>query len=87
MTSAPVLAVPDSAKEFVVCTDASLDGLGAILMQEGSVIAYESRKLKSHEVNYRTHDLELAAIMHALTKWRHFLLGQRFELHSDHQSL
>ena len=69
MTTAPVLAVPDSAKEFVVCTDASLDGLGAILMQEGRVIAYESRKLKSHEVNYPTHDLELAAIMHALSKW------------------
>ena len=76
LTSAPVLTVPDSAKEFVVCTDASLDGIGAVLMQEGRVIAYESRKLKSHEVNYPTHDLKLAAIMHALTKWRHFLLGQ-----------
>ena len=76
LTSAPVLAVPDSSKEFVVCTDASLDGIGAVLMQEGRVISYESRKLKSHEVNYPTHDLELAAIMHALTKWRHFLLGQ-----------
>ena len=87
MTSAPVLAVPDSAKEFVVCTDASLDGLGADLMQEGRVIAYESRKLKNHEINYPTHDLELAAVMHALTKWQHFLLGQQFELHTDHRSL
>ena len=87
MTSAPILAVPDLTKEFVVCTDASLDGLGVVLMQEGRVIAYESRKLKIHEVNYPTHDLELAAIMHALTKWRHFLLGQRFELHTDHRSL
>ena len=87
MTSAPVLAIPDSAKEFVVCTDASLDGLGAVLMQDGRVIAYESRKLKNHEINYPTHDLELAAVMHALTKRRHFLLGQRFELHTDHQSL
>ena len=69
MTSAPVLAVPDSAKEFVVCTDASLDGLGAVLMQEGHVIAYESRKLKGHEMNYPRHDLELAVIMHALSKW------------------
>ena len=51
MTSAPILAVLDSAKEFMVCTDASLDGIGAVLMQEGHVIAYESRKLKSHEVN------------------------------------
>ena len=69
LTSAPVLVVPDSAKEFIVCTDASLDGIGAVLMQERRVIAYESRKLKSHEVNYPTHDLELAVIMHALTKW------------------
>lgn len=69
LTSAPVLVVPDATKEFTVCTDASLDGLGAVLMQEGRVIAYESRKLKSHEVNYPMHDLELAAIMHALTKW------------------
>ena len=87
LTSAPVLAVLDSSKDFVVCTDASIEGLGAVLMQEGRVIAYESRKLKNHEVNYPTHDLELVAIMHALTKWRHFLLGQRFELHTDHQSL
>ena len=84
---APVLVVPDSTKEFVVCTDASLDGIGVVLMQYGCVIDYESRKLKSHEVNYPTHDLELVVIMHALTKWRHFLLGQHFELHSDHQSL
>ena len=84
LTSAPILAVPDSTKEFVVCIDASLDGIGVVLMQEGRFIAYESRKLKSHEVNYPTHDLELATIMHALTKWRHFLLGQCFKLHTDH---
>lgn len=64
-----MLAVVDFGKEFLVCTDASLDGLGAILMQEGKVIAYESRKLKDHEINYPTHDLEVAAVMHALTKW------------------
>ena len=87
MTSAPVLAVPDPCKECVVCTDASLDGLGAVLMQDGRVIAYEFRKLKDHEVNYPTHDLELAAVMHALTKWRHFLLGQHFDLRTDHRSL
>ena len=51
------------------------------------MIAYESRKLKDHELNYPTHDLELAAVMHALVHWRHFLLGHRFELHSDHRSL
>ena len=56
-------------------------------MQDGRVIAYESRKLKDHELNYPTHDLELVAIVHALVRWRHFLLGHRFELHSDHRSL
>ena len=43
--------------------------------------------MKAHELNYPTHDLELAAVVHALVRWRHFLLGHRFELHSDHQSL
>ena len=66
LTSAPILAVPDSSKDFVVCTDASLDGIGAVLMQEGRAIAYESRKIKGHELNYPTHDLELAAVVHAL---------------------
>jgi hypothetical protein len=87
LTSAPILAVPDPAENFVVCTDASLEGIGAVLMQEGRVIAYESRKLKDHELNYPTHDLELAAVVHALNRWRHFLLGHRFELHTDHRSL
>ena len=51
------------------------------------MIAYESRKLKDHELNYPTHDLELAAVVHALVRWRNFLLGHKFELHSDHRSL
>ena len=45
---------------------------------------YESRKLKEHENNYATHDLELAAIVHALNMWRHYLMGKRFELRTDH---
>ena len=56
-------------------------------MEDGRVIAYESKNLKDHELNYPTHDLELAAVVHALVCWRHFLLGHRFELHSDHRSL
>ena len=60
---------------FTVCTDASKQGLGAVLMQDKGVIAYASRKLKPHEELYATHDLELAAVMLALKIWRHYLVG------------
>jgi hypothetical protein len=66
LTSAPVLAQPDIEKSFDVYCDTSGTGLGRVLMQEGQVIAYASRQLRKHEVNYPTHDLELAAIVHAL---------------------
>jgi hypothetical protein len=56
-------------------------------MQEGKVICYESRKLNEHEVNYVTQDLELAAIVHALKMWRHYLLGRKFVLMTDHRGL
>ena len=74
-------------KDFTVCTDASRKGLGVVLMQEGGVIAYASRKLKPHEENYPTHDLELAAVMLSLKIWRHYLIGISFELKSNHQIL
>ena len=70
-----------------IIIDASLEGVSVVLIQDGRVIAYESRKLKDHELNYPTHDLELVAIVHALVYWRYFLLGQRFDLHSNHRSL
>ena len=56
-------------------------------MQEGGVIAYASRKLKPHEEQYATHDLELVAVMLALKLWRHYLVGRSFTLKTDHQSL
>jgi len=87
LTSAPILQVPYMRKDFTVCTDASVQGLGAVLMQEGRVIVYASRKLKKHEELYATHDLELAAVMLTLKLWRHYLIGRRFELRTDHQSL
>ena len=87
LTSAPILRVPDMGKDFTVCTDASKQGLGAVLMQDRGVIAYASRKLKPHEELYDTHDLELAAVMLALKIWRHYLVGRKFTLKSDHQSL
>ena len=75
MTSAPILTLPDLSKSFDVYCDASRLGLGCVLMQEGRVIAYASRQLKKHEQNRPTHDLELAAVVHALKIWRHYMLG------------
>ena len=72
---------------MVVYTDASYTGLGCVLMQRGSVIAYGSRQLKTHEKNYPVHYLELAAIIFALKLWRHYLYGEEFEIFTDHQSL
>ena len=51
------------------------------------MIAYASRQLKTHEMNYPTHDLELAAIVHALKTWRHYLFGETFQIFTDHKSL
>ena len=58
-----------------------------MLMQHGKVVAYASRQLRPHEVNYPTHDLELAAIVFALKIWRHYLCGEKFQIYTDHQSL
>jgi hypothetical protein len=66
LTTTPVLILLDVHKPFSVYCDASYTGLGCMLMQEGKVVAYSSRQLKIHEKNYRTHDLELAAVVHAL---------------------
>jgi hypothetical protein len=66
LTTTPVLTLPDASKDFVVYCDASRHGLGCVLMQGGKVVAYASRQLKKHEENYPTHDLELAAVIHAL---------------------
>ncbi|WVZ76431.1 LOW QUALITY PROTEIN: hypothetical protein U9M48_024407 [Paspalum notatum var. saurae] len=87
LTTAPVLTLPDQQKKFIVYCDASRDGLGCVLMREGKVIAYVSRQLRKHEVNYPTHDLELAAVVHALKIWHHYLFGQRCEIYTDHKSL
>ena len=87
LTEAPILVQPESGKEFVIYSDASLLGLGCVLMQEGRVVAYASRQLKPHERNYPTHDLELAAIVFALKIWRHCLFGEKCHVFSDHKSL
>ena len=87
LTEAPVLTQPTCGKEYVIYSDASLNGLGCVLMQEGKVVAYASRQLKPHEKNYPTHDLELAAIVFALKIWRHYLYGEKCFIYTDHKSL
>ena len=71
----------------MIFSDASVNGLGCVLMQEGKVVAYASRQLKPHEKNYPTHDLELAAIVFALKIWRHYLYGEKCFIYIDHKSL
>jgi ribonuclease HI len=87
LTSAPVLDQPDNSKPYEVYCDASGTGLGCVLMQENRVIAYASRALRPHEKNYPTHDLELAAVVHALKIWRHYLMRTRCNIYTDHKSL
>ena len=82
-----MLALPDISKDFVVYCDASHQGLGCVLMQDGKVIANASRQLKEHENRYPTHDLELAAVVHALKIWRHYLIGNKCDIYTDHKSL
>ena len=87
LTSAPVLTISAGITCFTVYTDASGSGLGAVLMQDGRVVAYASHQLKKHEQNYSVHDLELAAVVMALKMWRHHLYSARFEIFTDHKSL
>ncbi|GKD22055.1 putative reverse transcriptase domain-containing protein [Tanacetum coccineum] len=76
--SAPILALPKGTEDFMVYCDTSLKGYRAVLMQREKVIAYSSRRLKVHEENYTTHDLELGAVVFALRLWRHYLYGTNF---------
>ena len=69
LVEAPILMHPTSGKEYTLYSDASSIGLGCVLMQDGKVVAYESRQLKPNEQNYPTHDLELATIVFALKIW------------------
>ncbi|GJV63976.1 putative nucleotidyltransferase, ribonuclease H [Tanacetum coccineum] len=87
LVSAPILTLPSGSDGFQIYSDASKKGLGCVLMQHGKVIAYASRQLKPYEVNYPTHDLELATVVFAMKIWRHYLYGEACDIFTDHKSL
>ncbi|GKB01943.1 retrovirus-related pol polyprotein from transposon 17.6 [Tanacetum coccineum] len=87
LCSTPILALPNGIEDFVVYSDASHQGLGAVLMQRWKMIAYASRQPKIHEKNYTTHDLELGLVIFALRIWRHYLYGTKCTVYTDHKIL
>jgi ribonuclease HI len=87
LTMTPVLTMPNIEKPFLIYCNASGKGLGCVLMQDDHVVAYASRRLRKHEEKYPTHDMELAAVVHALKIWRYYIIGKRCEVYSDHKRL
>nr|GEU67176.1 putative reverse transcriptase domain-containing protein [Tanacetum cinerariifolium] len=87
LCSAPILALPEGSKDFMVYCDASHKGLGDVLMQREKLIAYASCQLKIHEKNYTTYDLELRSAVFALKIWRHYLYETKCTVFTNHKSL
>jgi hypothetical protein len=81
------LALPDFTQPFVLECDASRKGIGAVLMQGGHPIVFESRKIREPEILYSIYDKEMIAIMHALNKFKQYLVGNRFVVKKDHNRL
>ena len=87
MYTCPVLALPDFTLPFVLECDASDEGIDLVLMQGGHPIVFKSRNLSQPERLYSIYDKEMLAIMHALTKFRQYLVGNKFMVKTDHSSL
>jgi hypothetical protein len=77
----------DMEKPFLIYCDASSQDLACVLMQDGHVVVYASRLFRKQEEKYPTHDMELAAVVHAIKIWRHYIIGKRCEVYSDRKSL
>ena len=87
VTEAPVLIFPNPEKHYTVYCDASMYGVGAILVQDGKPVAFYSKKFTKEQVNYSTYEQEFTAVVQALRVWRCYLEGVRFTLYTDHQPL
>src|SRR4051812_6067617 len=87
LSEAPILRSPNRELPMEVTTDASGYAIGAVLSQENRPITFYSRKMSPAEMNYPVHEQELLAIVDTLKEWRHYLLGRKFTVYTDHQSL
>ena len=87
LVEALVLTQPTPGREYAMYSNALRIGFGCVLMQDGKVVAYALRRLKPHEQNYPTHDLELAAVVFTLKIWQHYLYGEKCRIFTDHKSL
>lgn len=87
LTTTPILKLAYIKNEFTIYIDACMEGLKGVLLQYNYVILYESRKLKNHQRNYDVYDLEIVVVLHGLKMWRHYLLGNKFNLITNHINL
>jgi hypothetical protein len=87
MGTCPMLALPDFTLPFVLGCDASGEGIGVVLMQGGHPIVFKNQKISKPDRLYSIYDKEMLAFMHSLTKFRQYLVGSKFVVKTDHNSL